>query len=121
MRRAWSRALGALVVLAYLAGTSGCTHYHIYGNQVPVCEAPAAVAAQPRLVHQYGAVCELPPAGAAPALVTGLPGSGPVLVSQPQGPLRLFGGGSRFAWRRPDPQSIATTRVDGNIDDSTVR
>lgn len=124
MRHARTRLSVGTMMLASLTTSIGCTHYHFYGtNGVPVCEAPAAAAgAQPVLVPQYGSVCEVPSSPGA-TVVSGAPGGTRVLVSQPQGPRRfLSGGGSRFAWRRPDPESLATTRVEGGrIDEPALR
>src|SRR5262245_6882353 len=94
--------VASITMSALLAGMSGCTHYHFYGQGAPVCETPAtAAAAQPMLAHQYGSVCEVPPSSNA-TVISGIPGGTRVLVSQPQGPRRLLSSpGTRFAWRRP--------------------
>ena len=68
-------------------------------------------------VVEYGAVCQVPPAGGNTVVVASAPPSTQrVLVSRPQGRL-----GSRLAWRKPDPESLATTRVEGGLDDSALR
>jgi hypothetical protein len=79
---------------------------------------------------QYGEVCQVPSQVSGGTVITQATDSpngassegtiGPVLVSQPAGSGGFFRG-SRFAWRRPDPESsLATTRVEGGLDDTTV-
>ncbi len=74
---------------------------------------------------QYGSVCDVPtqvvgggsivaqnPPGT--TVVTGPPRSPRVVVSEPAG-------GMRSRWRRSDPESgLATTRVEGALDEPTV-
>jgi hypothetical protein len=78
-------------------------------------------------VSRYGEVCEVPSAvdqqlavqrNGQPSYVTGAAPSR-VVVSEPQGSGPFVSRSSRMAWRRPDPESIATTRVEGAIDDDT--
>ena len=120
MSRSWIRSIAASAVLAGLTGATGCTHYHIYGNAAPSACDPAPLAAgQPMLLRSQGSVCEIPSTPGSVA-VAGIPGGTQILVSQPQG-ARTMNGSSRFAWRRPDPESMATTRIEGGIDGGTVR
>jgi hypothetical protein len=108
---------GLLSALAAFAGSAGCTHNYYYGG-VPPC-APGVAG-----TVQYGSVCEVPgPAGGAAVAQEGAgTGTGTrssavgttprVVVSEPKGP--------RLSWRRSDPEtSVATTRVEGAIDDGT--
>lgn len=124
MRRNRIRRITATALLAALPAAVGCaTHYHYYGNAVPVCEAPAG--SQPMVVQAppEGAVCEVP-VDRGPTVVTAAPpagGSSQVIVSQPQGVRRSATPGGRYAWRKPEPESMATTRVEGGIDESAVR
>jgi hypothetical protein len=78
-------------------------------------------------VRRYGEVCEVPPEtdrqiavqrSGQPSYVTGSAPSR-VVVSEPQGSGSFMSRSSRMAWRRPDPESLATTRVEGAIDDDT--
>jgi hypothetical protein len=78
-------------------------------------------------VSRYGEVCEVPSAvdqqlavqrNGRPSYVTGSAPSR-VVVSEPQGSGPFVSRSSRMAWRRPDPESIATTRVEGALSDDT--
>jgi hypothetical protein len=78
-------------------------------------------------VSQYGQVCEVPSAAdqqvavqrnGRPSYVTG-PAASRVVVSEPQGSGPFVSRSSRMAWRKPDPESLATTRVEGAISDDT--
>jgi hypothetical protein len=110
----------ALPALAIAAGSAGCTHNYYYGSAIPVYSSPG----------EYGDVCEVPSqvsggtvlvqSPSAPATVAAAPGTTRVLVSEPLGSGTFFRGGSRLAWRRPDPDSLITTRVEGGVDDATV-
>ena len=120
--RRWRAGLGVLLA-GYVSLSSGCTHNHYYGASVPVC-GPTVVGSTGADGSEYGAVCEVPsqvvsggsvvtqsPAG---AMVTAAPKAPRVVVSEPRG-------GPRFAWRRSDPEnSLATTRVEGALDDPTI-
>lgn len=121
MSRSWIRAIAASAVLAGLTGATGCTHYHIYGNPAPSACDPAPLAAgQPVLVRPQGSVCEIP--GSTGTVAIGGASDGTqILVSQPQGARTMSGGSSRYAWRRPDPESMATTRIEGGIDGGALR
>jgi hypothetical protein len=113
MARAPFQRLAALLVLFVIAGAMGCTHNYYFGSYVP---------------GQYGEVCEVPSQvsggtvmaqSRSPTTVGAAPDTTTVLVSEPQfaGP---FFRGPRFAWRRPDPESLITTRVEGGIDGESV-
>jgi len=107
--------LGAVL----LASSNGCTRNYYYATPLcgPTAVAPAAV--------EYGAVCEIPtqtvdggtvvsarPLNTSPVLGGARPPR--VVTSQPRG-------GSRLGWRSVDPDGgLATTRVEGNIDDPTL-
>lgn len=113
----------AILALLGLAAGSGCTHYHYYGAPSPgLCEQPAIVAQRP-VMAPYGSVCEVPESStnSAPSLMAATPRRGEVIVSRPQGVSGARRNGSRFAWHRPDPESLATTRVEGGLDESAVR
>lgn len=126
MRRNRIRRITATALLAALPGAAGCaTHYHYYGDAVPVCETPAGSAPLVVQVPPEGAICEVP-VDRPPTLVTAVPlpvgSSSKVVVSQPQGARRVASSpGMRYAWRKPEPDSMATTRIEGGIDDSTLR
>jgi hypothetical protein len=108
----------AALSLIGLASATGCTHYHYYGAPPPmICEQPAVVAQRPVLVP-YGSVCEVPPGGT--TAVAEAPRRGEVIISRPQGG-SAGRRGSRFAWHKPDPESLATTRIEGGLDESAVR
>ena len=122
-RRAKTTRTATLVgLLAALGGATGCTHNYYYGAM------PAGVVpGQPVTVQRYGEVCVVPPAAdrqvaiqrdGQPSSVTGAAPSR-VVVSQSQGSGAFNSRGSRMAWRRPDPETLATTRVEGAIDDDT--
>lgn len=111
----------ALLALSALAVGNGCTHYHYYGAQPQLlCEPQPAVVSQRPVMVPYGSVCDVPPSAreTSPQLLVKSPGQGDVLLSRPQGGTRR---GSRFAWHRPSPETLATTRVEGGLDESTVR
>jgi hypothetical protein len=106
-----------------LLASAGCTHNYYYG--VNPC-GPA-----PTTVVPYGSVCEVPsevPGGSSttvggavtrPGLIASPVLGGPrppkVVVSEPND-------GSRFAWRRSDPDAgPVTTQVQGGaVEDPTV-
>jgi hypothetical protein len=112
---------GSIALLGGVIGSAGCTHNYYYGN-VPVCPPPTTVA--PGTV-QYGASCDVPTqvvggssatqdASRAPVLTGSMPPR--VVVSEP-----LIGPPRFPSWRRTDPDSsLATTRVEGALDDPTV-
>jgi hypothetical protein len=117
------------VVLAGWAGSSGCIHNHYYGT-VPGCgptDLPAST--------QIGQVCEVP---SGPVIVSRTPpttpsppipvepsrpgspveGSSPprVVISQPAFGPSIGQSNSRLKWRRPDPESLQATRVEGALE-----
>jgi hypothetical protein len=111
----------AALAAAILAGAAGCTHNYYYGT--PVACAPAVTT--PGVVEN-GALCEVPtqvvdggtvvsgrPLVATPVLGGARPPK--VVLSQPNGGSRLGG------WRSADSEgSLATTRVEGAVDDPTL-
>lgn len=112
---------GSVALLGGVIGSAGCTHNYYYGN-VPVC--PPATTVAPGVV-QYGASCDVPTqvvdgssATQSPSRSSATNGALPprVVVSEP------IIGPPRFpSWRRTDPDSgLATTRVEGALDDPTV-
>ncbi len=108
MRRARYLRGGLAALAIGWGGSTGCIQNYY---PVPVCE-PGAV--------QYGATCDVPAAGgssvAQGSTRTTVVGTRPpsVVVSQPSA-------GSRFSWRRSDPEhSIVTTKAEGAIDDATT-
>ena len=120
------------IVLAGCAGISGCTHnyYYTYPNCGPNGET---------VTTQVGSVCDVPSgamvagssapsqvivqspmrrmASAAPSL-----GSSRVVISQPgYAPQSGRSSANRLAgWRRPDPESLAVTRIEGALEPETV-
>jgi hypothetical protein len=129
MRRARISRAAVLFVLAGFAGATGCTHYHYYGAPPQVIGAPQPIICEPQVqaqrqpaVVQYGSVCEVPPVSSGSPFVAAPPRRSEVIVSRPQGaPSGRRASGSRFAWHRPDPENLATTRVEGGLDESAVR
>jgi hypothetical protein len=117
--------LGVFLV-GWSFGSVGCTHNHYYGAAVPVCgPSPVAVPA----TVSNGAVCEVPTqvdgglvtqgTGRATIVNSAPSYSGSqaprVVVSQPSSGLRLG------RWQRANPESgLATTRVEGALNDSTT-
>jgi hypothetical protein len=108
MRRARLLRGGATILLAGLAGGVGCTHNYYYGTAAPLCPEPETV--------RVGSVCDVP--GRTVVTQVGPPRSSRVVISEPRGgPLA---GGSRLGWRRSEPESLATSRVEGSLDDQTI-
>ena len=124
MRHDRTVRVGLTVLLggAFWATSAGCTHNYYYGSVPGGC--PPSAGGSPSVV-QYGSVCEVPS-----QVVDG----GTVIATNPPGTLPALGGprpprivlsdspnSSRLAWRRSDPDGgLATTRVEGARDDSTV-
>ena len=104
MRRARSPRGGALILLAGLAGGAGCTHNYYYGTAVPACPEGEPV--------RVGSVCEVPGRTVVSQIVP--PRSSRVVISEPRGGL-LAGG-----WRRSETDGLATSRVEGSLDDETL-
>ena len=124
MRHARTQRVGLTLVLgaALWTTSAGCTHNYYYGA-VPSACAPATVAPSSA---SYGSVCEIPThvVGGATTVV-----SSPYVLSTPilTGPrpprivLSEPNVNTRPSWRRGDPDSgLATTRVEGALDDSTI-
>jgi len=126
MRQAWFLALLrrrvlAVVLAGELAFTGfGCQQYCYYYPDPCAPAAPISSSVQP------GPVCEVPTqvveggttladGATRSTTVTGGSTTNPrVVVSEPSSP-------SRFSWRRSDPDgSLATTSVQGTVDDSKV-
>jgi hypothetical protein len=108
MRRARFPRREALILLVGLAGGAGCTHNYYYGTSVPLCPEPETV--------RVGSVCDVP--GRTVITQVAPPRSSRVVISEPRGgPLA---GGSRLGWRRSDPESLATSSVEGSLDDETL-
>jgi hypothetical protein len=118
---------GTLGLLAGLGAVLpvACTHNHYYGSAVPVC--PPTTAATTTVLPD-GAICDV----GTPVVV----GSGSTTTTSPVSSSVAAGGGtaqtprvvvsqpstgSRLSWRRSDPDStVATTRVEGALDDTTI-
>ncbi len=121
-----------VVLAAGLLTLMGCTHNYYYtppgaiGPCAPVTVLPGPTASTVQ-TYGYGDVCEVPTqvigggaVVAGPPLTTSpaLTGARPprVVLSDPMGRNR-----NRGVWHRPDPESsLATTRVEGALDDPTV-
>ncbi len=101
----------------------GChQHYHYY-NSNPACPPGASMA--PSSI-QYGSVCDVPSEeveggnvissnSTRSTTIGGTRKSERVVVSQPQC-------AAPFSWRKSDPDSgLATTSVEGGIDDPTIK
>ena len=114
--------LSALLGAAILSTLAGCTHNYYYGG-VPVACPPSPGGVVSSDV-QYGSVCEVPSqvVGGGTVIATNPPGTPPAL-SGPRPPRIVLSEtpSSRLAWRRADPDGgVATTRVDGAVDEPTV-
>ena len=120
-RRGGLRRPAALA--AWLAAASaGCTHNYYYGTP-PACP-PTATTITPGVVR-YGEVCEVPTVVGGGNTVASAPSTVSPGLSGPRPPRVVLSesndGGFRSAWRRSDPEdSLATTRVDGALNDPTV-
>jgi hypothetical protein len=103
------RALLLVLATGYVGLLSGCCHHWCY-NRASECPPVTANAGAVR----YGSVCDAPEGD---TIISQAPrrssvGSAPrprVVVSE-------SGSGSN-GWRKSDPESMATTRMEGNIDD----
>lgn len=131
MRHAPNLRCALWIVLAGWAGSMGCIHNHYYGT-VPGC-GPTGLPTS----TQFGQVCEVP---SGQVIVSGAPspsaGSSSsvevpkprhdataainaqprVVISQPAYGPSIGQSVSRLKWRRPDPESLATTRVEGALE-----
>jgi hypothetical protein len=132
MRRARSMRATLGIFLAGCAGSAGCTHNYYYGP-LPVACAPGSSSTVVPGSLQYGSVCEVPTrifgggtvVAASPGIRSSVTTTAPpssstssqVVVSEPANRSRLS------PWRRSDPESsLATTRVDGALDEeSTIK
>ncbi len=135
MRRSRLHGLAATIAVGAVAGLPGCTHYHYYttppivgstvvtGTPVVVGE-PALTTLNPPVrapsVIRSGDVCEVPAVVGPSYVSSGVPGrSSQIVISQPQGMRGSAPPSGRYAWRRPDPENLATTRIEGGVSDST--
>ncbi len=127
-------ALRALLLLGS-ALASGCTHNYYYGA-VPGCPPGT----QP-VTTQLGSICDVPsssivtntPSTAISSNVTSTPSSASgamvansgtpsrVVISQPAYAPTLGQSLGKLRWRRPDPETLANTRVEGGYDDGTIQ
>jgi hypothetical protein len=107
-----SRIAQSVLCVALSTLAQGCCNPCCY-QQAPGCPL-GVVQSQPAAIR-YGSVCETPGEGS--TVVASAPRP-KVVVSQPNGGGGLFGG--RNGWRRSDPESFATTRIEGAIDDDTT-
>ena len=109
-----------------LSINSGCTHNYYYGA------APGCVPIGQTVTTQVGQVCEVPNGTVvtsnAPGTVISQPESANPLSSGPNAqrivisqPAYNSSFSNRLRWRRPDPENLATTRVEGALPDSTTR
>ncbi|WZP00603.1 hypothetical protein EP7_002251 [Isosphaeraceae bacterium EP7] len=129
MRHRTSRPLRGAPFLAAcaLAASAGCTHNHYY-TALPVCGQPAALASatmsEGSLCDPAGEVVNAPVSSSVvgrPVIVTVPPRTSRVIISEPTA-APAGRGGSKLSWRRNNPdESLATTRIDGNLDDDSVR
>ncbi len=119
-RRITRLAAPCLLAIGTAAG-SGCCQ-PAYAPVQPGCP-PVAAASAPATVR-YGDICQTAPAAGSSSVVQSTPSRAAtmadaprprVVVSEPSN--RLAG---RAGWRRVDPETIAT-RVEGAVDDDTVR
>ncbi len=106
----------ASTILGLACAQVGCCQ-HYYAQPALGCPP---VAAQPSAMR-YGSVCEATDGtvvGQTPSRSSTIADSPRprVVVSEPNGG-RLAG---RSGWRRTDPEGLATTRVEGALDDETV-
>ena len=111
------------VLLAGWVASAGCTHNYYYGALPAACAPGTTIL--PGTVSD-GSVCEVPAQvvsggtvvasspGVKSSVTTTAPPSAAVVVSEPINRPRL-------SWRRSDPDSsLATTRVEGELDDDTT-
>jgi hypothetical protein len=126
--RILSGSLWAVLAIGAI-GSTGCTHNYYYTSPAgspcaPVTLAPATPVASN--VVQYGEICEVPTrVVGGSTVVAGVPVISPPVLAGPRPPRIVLSepGGSRVRtpWRRQDPESsLATTRVEGAVDDDTT-
>jgi hypothetical protein len=105
------------IVATWAAIQTGCCQHWCY--QQPGCPPVAAQAG----VVRYGAVCEAP--GQPETVISQAQGSSPAIANAPRPRVVVSEPGGRLAgnggWRRMDPESIATTRTEGALDESATR
>jgi hypothetical protein len=127
--------------LAGLCACLGCTHNHYYygpgglatsgTGPVVVGSTPTVVASKPRRANAAvvaGSYCDVPPVAAGdPVIVSSTPrrGASPV-VTRPGAPTPAVVASDpvvvgQDGWRRRSPESMATTRVTGSLDDELAR
>ena len=120
------RRVSFLAACAF-AASAGCTHNHYY-TALPVCGQPTALAST---TVSAGSLCDPAPEAMGapvsssvvgrPVIVTIPPRTSRVIISEPTAAFSNRGG-SKLSWRRNNPdESLATTRIDGNLDDDSVR
>ena len=123
MRHARRRRAGLGVLLAGIVSSSGCTHNHYYGAAMPAC-GPTVAGQTVTDGADYGAVCEVPNQVVSGGNVVAGRQAGTVVIPAPKAPRVVVSeprGNSRLAWRRSDPEEgLATTRVEGALDDPSV-
>lgn len=115
-----------LLGLTLVSSSSGCTHNYYYGTQAGCPPLGQPVSAQ------VGQVCEVPSGTIVTSGVV-TPGSGQagsaaqvvttdhpqrVVISQPAYTPSFA---NRYRWHRTDPETIATTRSDGALQESVPR
>jgi hypothetical protein len=123
-----TRSRAPFLAACALAASGGCTHNHYY-TALPVCGQPAALASA--TVSSGSVVCDPAPevigvpavssVVGRPVIMNGPPRTSRVIISEP-----VAGGssrpGSKLSWRRSNPdESLATTVINGNLDDDSVR
>jgi hypothetical protein len=112
----------AILLPTLLGSMTGCHQHHYYYNGAAPC-GPTTTQLSP---VPYGAVCEVPADGVSSGTVINQApvrrstiSNAPaprVVVSQP-----ATGASSRRGWHRTDPESLATTRVEGAIDGDSLQ
>ncbi len=124
-------AIGTLLVAAW-SSAIGCTHNYYYTGTGPCSPTVSGTPVVAEPSSTYGAICD-PPNGS--SIVTTRPSTGSgtvqvpvvnstarpkVVVSEPAGP-GTSRNGTKFGWRRSDPENIANVKVEGAYDDTINR
>ncbi len=132
MRQAQQTRIAALIALAGLTWGSGCIHNHYYGypagQAVSACDPQVGTITAS--IPAVGTVCEVSPGSSGAMVAQNTPISGratPILSNASRSPGRVIvsqplGGnlaGRNVAWKRRDPESLATTRTEGAYEDGT--
>jgi hypothetical protein len=119
------RGLALLLAAAGSVTSAGCTHNYYYGTpQACIPTAPGTVTASSAV--PYGSVCDVPTqVVGGSTVVAGTPAPGTTTVLSGPKPPRVVlsepNHGPRLSWRRADPEtSMATTRVEGGVTDSSL-